>query len=110
MRAGEVIPEIVSVLTELRDGNEEIVEIPKICPICHTETKQDQGMVAIYCPNPHCGAKIQGGFEMFVGKQGMNIDGLGVKQVELFLELGWITDFASVFSLSNYQGNMLELE
>jgi NAD-dependent DNA ligase len=110
MRAGEVIPEIVSVLTELRDGMERVVEIPKICPICSTPTKQDEGMVAIYCPNPHCPAKIQGQLEMFVGKQGLNIDGLGTKQIELFLELGWITDFASVFDLGSYRDQFFELE
>ena len=68
MRAGEVIPEIVSVLTELRDGMERVVEIPKICPICSTPTMQDDGMVAIYCPNPQCPTKIQGQLELFVGK------------------------------------------
>ena len=47
---------------------------------------------------------------MFVSKQGMNIDGLGEKQIELFLEKGWITDFASVYELGNYRGEMLTLE
>jgi DNA ligase (NAD+) len=76
MRAGEVIPEIVSVLTELRDGTEKVIVTPSVCPVCSTKTMQDEGMVAIYCPNPHCPAKIQGQLEMFVGKQGLNIDGL----------------------------------
>ena len=75
MRAGEVIPEIVSVITEVRDGNEKIVVPPENCPVCHTKLDQDDGKVAIYCPNTHCSAKVQGQFEMFVGKQGMNIDG-----------------------------------
>lgn len=110
MRAGEVIPEIVSVLTELRTGSEKTIEIPKICPICSTPTCQDDGMVAIYCPNPHCPAKVQGQLEMFVGKQGMNIDGLGARQIELFLELGWITDFGSVFDLSSYREQFFTLE
>lgn len=59
MRAGEVIPEIVSVMIELRDGTEKDVHIPTNCPICHTDALQDAGKVAIYCPNPHCPAKIQ---------------------------------------------------
>ncbi|GAB0175074.1 MAG: NAD-dependent DNA ligase LigA [Candidatus Altimarinota bacterium] len=110
MRAGEVIPEVVSVLTELRNGSEKVIEIPKTCPICSTQTQQDEGMVAIYCPNPHCPAKIQGQLEMFVGKQGLNIDGLGVKQIELFLELGWITDFVSIFHLAKYREHFFEIE
>ena len=110
MRAGEVIPEIVSVLTELRDGSEKIVKAPELCPICSTRLEQDEWKVAIYCPNKHCPAKIQGELEMFVWKQGFNIDGLGIKQIELFLELGWITDFVSVFHLSKYREQFLELE
>ena len=110
MRAGEVIPEIVSVLTELRDGSEKIVNSPELCPICSTRLEQDEWKVAIYCPNKHCPAKIQGQLEMFVWKQGLNIDGLGARQIELFLELGWITDFVSVFHLSKYREQFFELE
>ena len=110
MRAGEVIPEIVSVLTEVRDGSEKEIFPPEHCPICSTPLEQDEGKVAIFCPNRHCPAKIQWQLEMFVGKQGLNIDGLGTKQIELFLELGWITDFVSVFHLRNYREQFLELE
>lgn len=59
MRAGEVIPEIVSVLVELRDGTERIVTPPEVCPVCSTTLEQDEGKVAIFCPNKHCPAKIQ---------------------------------------------------
>ena len=76
MRAGEVIPEIVSVITEVRTGGEKLIQVPTVCPICSTPVEQDVGKVAIYCPSVHCPAKIQGQLEMFVGKQGMNIDGL----------------------------------
>ncbi len=110
MRAGEVIPEIVSVLTELRDGSEKMIVPPENCPICSTHLDQDEGKVAIYCPNIHCPAKIQWQLEMFVGKQGFNIDWLWVKQIELFLELGWITDFVSVFHLWKYREQFFTLE
>jgi DNA ligase (NAD+) len=110
MRAWEVIPEIVSVITEVRTGSEEIVVPPEQCPICSTLLLQDEWKVAIYCPNVHCPAKIQGQLEMFVWKQGMNIDGLGVKQIELFLEKWWITDFASVFALWDHADALLQIE
>ena len=110
MRAGEVIPEIVSVLTEVRDGSEKEIFPPEHCPICSTPLEQDEGKVAIFCPNRHCPAKIQWQLEMFVGKQGLNIDGLGTKQIELFLELGWVTDFVSIFHLRNYREHFFTLE
>jgi DNA ligase (NAD+) len=110
MRAGEVIPEIVSVITEVRDGSEEVINPPDICPACSTKLEKDEGKIAIYCPNTHCPAKIQWQLEMFVGKQWFNIDGLWVKQIELLLNLGWVTDFVSVFQLARYRERFLDLE
>jgi DNA ligase (NAD+) len=110
MRAWEVIPEIVSVVKELRTGTEIIVVPPVSCPICQTILLQDTWKVAIYCSNPLCPAQIQGKLEMFVSKQGMNIDGFWEKQIELFLQLGWIHDFASIFSLWQYRDQMLQLD
>ncbi len=110
MRAWEVIPEIVSVIVEVRDGSEQGVEIPIVCPICSTLLEQDEGKIAIFCPNSHCPAKIQGQLEMFVGRQAMNIDGLGPRQIEDFLEAWWITDFASVFQLGQYRDQILTIE
>jgi DNA ligase (NAD+) len=110
MRAGEVIPEIISVITEVRDGSEKTIDIPTICPICFTKLEQDEGKVAIFCPNIHCSARIQGQLEMFVGRQAMNIDWLGPRQIEDFIVEGWITDFASVFQLGRFATRILELE
>lgn len=110
MRAGEVIPEIVSVITEVRTGEEKLIPIPEVCPVCSTRLEQDEWKVAIFCPNTQCPAKVKWQLEMFVSKQGMNIDGLGEKQIELFLEKGWITDFASVFQLRNHAHEILRVE
>ena len=105
-----MIPEIVSVIADVRDGSEQVVTIPTVCPICSAPVQQDVGKIAIFCPNTHCPAKIQGQLEMFVGRQAINIDGLGPRQIEDFLEMGWITDFASVFQLGQYADDILTLE
>lgn len=110
MRAWEVIPEVVSVIESVRSGDEKIVTPPEFCPVCGTRLEQDEWKVAIYCPNPHCSAKIQWQLEMFVSKQAMNIDGFWERQIEKFLELGWITDLASIYSLKNFRENILSLE
>ncbi len=109
-RAGEVIPEIVSVIDSVRSWNEKKVITPKNCPICQTALLQNEGKVAIYCPNKHCPAKVQGQLEMFVSKQGLNIDGLWVKQIELFLETEIIDDFASIFEIERFREKILSFE
>ncbi|MBS9783729.1 NAD-dependent DNA ligase LigA [Candidatus Gracilibacteria bacterium] len=109
-RAGEVIPEIISVIESVRSGEEEKVFPPKNCPMCQSELIQDEGKVAIYCPNRHCPAKVQGQLEMFVSKQGLNIDGFGIKQIELFLDTEIIDDFASIFEIEKYREKILSFE
>jgi DNA ligase (NAD+) len=111
MRAGEVIPEIVSVIAEARDGSEIIVERPETCPVCGTTLANDEGKIAWYCPNrTNCPAQLQGGMEVFVGKHGMDIDGLGKKQIELFRKLGILSDFASIYHLREHRDTLLGQE
>lgn len=75
VRAGEVIPEVVSVIAEARDGSQCVVEIPRLCPSCQTPLTQDAGKVAIYCSNRSgCPAQIQGKMEVFVSKHALNIE------------------------------------
>ena len=76
VRAGEVIPEVVMSIPEARTGTERYIFPPTLCPICLTPLRKETDKVALLCPNRHCPAQIQGRFETFVGKQGLNIDGL----------------------------------
>ncbi len=111
IRAGEVIPEVVSSIPELRTGNERVVEVPKACPSCGAELKKDEGKVAVYCPNrAECPAQTSGSLKTFASKHAANIEGLGEKGIALFLERGFLTDFASVYRLSNRRAEILELE
>ncbi|MDD2515983.1 MAG: NAD-dependent DNA ligase LigA [Candidatus Gracilibacteria bacterium] len=111
IRAGEVIPEIISVIKEFRTGEEKEIEIPTECPSCCTQLKKDEGKVAIYCPNKtHCPAQIFGSLENFVSKQAMNIDGLGKNIIASFLEKGFITDVVSIFHLARFNEQILALE
>jgi len=75
-RAGEVIPEIISPIIEMRDGSEIRVETPVKCPLCHSNTYKDGDKIALICSGDDCPAKKLGRLEYFVGRAGMNIDGL----------------------------------
>ena len=100
-KAGDIIPEVVSVLTDLRDGSQEIFQMPTSCPICNydVETKLDQKQTR--CLNPQCPAKNIGALKLFVGKTGFNIDGLGEQNLITLLDYGVIADAADIFSLTH---------
>lgn len=111
IRAGEVIPEVVSVIAEARDGSERVVEVPASCPSCGTPLCKDEGKVAVYCPNRlECPAQTSGSLRTFVSKHAANIEGVGEKGIALFLEKGLLTDFASVYRLPFRREEILALE
>lgn len=84
---------------------------PKNCPSCNTEVIKDDEKVRYYCPNSTwCFEQKKHKIIYAVGKQGLNIDGLGKAQVEQFLRLWFITDLYSVFILSEKQEEILALE
>lgn len=102
-KAGDVIPEIFDVHTELRPKNAKAFSMPTTCPECGSvlrrETVGKDISAAWYCKNGACPAKHLEGLIHFVSKKGLNIEGLGEKIVEEFRELGLITDAASIFKL-----------
>ncbi len=111
IRAGEVIPEVVSAIAEARDGSERVVEVPASCPSCGSPLRKDEGKVAVYCPNRlECPAQTSGSLKTFVGKHAANIEGIGEKGISLFLEKGLLTDFASIYRLPFRREEILALE
>ncbi|MBS9775208.1 NAD-dependent DNA ligase LigA [Candidatus Gracilibacteria bacterium] len=84
---------------------------PKFCPSCEAEVQKDEDKVRYYCPNKtECPAQNYEQLVFAVGKQGMNIDGLGKNQVKLFLELGFIKNLVDIFYLSEKKEEILELD
>ena len=109
-KAAEIIPQVVKSIKELRTGEEQEVLAPTTCPICGTTLEKEEGLVDLKCPNPSCPAKVQGRFEYFVSRDGMNIIGLGQKIVERFLELGYLNDVTDIYRLSEHREEMEGLE
>ena len=109
-KAAEIIPQVVKSIKELRTGEEQKVLAPTTCPICGTPLEKEEGLVDLKCPNPSCPAKVQGKFEYFVSRDGMNIIGLGQKIVERFLELGYLNDVTDIYRLSEHREEMEGLE
>jgi DNA ligase (NAD+) len=99
MRAGDVIPQVLSPAPHVAERSDRppAPSPPKRCPICNTPTTKIPGSVFTRCPNRECPGRIWQLLKHFVGA--MDIDGLGEKQVNLFMELGWVRTAADFYRL-----------
>jgi DNA ligase (NAD+) len=102
MRAGDVIPQVVSPLVQRRKNKRaRKPKPPKLCPACKTPTVKSEGAVFSICPNrAGCPGQSFQHVKHFVSKGAMDIDGLGEKQAMRFLEEGLIADVADVYELT----------
>jgi DNA ligase (NAD+) len=107
-KAGEVIPEVVSVMTEKRTGSETKFVMPSECPECGKPVVRKEGEAAHRCVNPACPAMAREGLIHFVSRDAMNIDGLGPSIIETLLDAGLIADAADLYKLS--VADLAELE
>ncbi len=102
-RAGDVIPQIVEVASSSPDSVDFI--FPSTCPVCGSAVVQEAGQVARRCINTlGCPAQRARELEHFVSRKGFDIDGLGTRQLELFISRGWIKTAADIFSLVEKYG------
>ena len=107
-RAGEVIPQVLRPLVELRTGDERAWQMPARCPACGEAAVRVAGEAAWYCVNSACPAQLVRSVEHFVSRGALDIAGFGIRQAELFVELGFIKDLADVFYLD--AAKLVELE
>lgn len=107
-RAGDVIPEVVEVITAKRKGKEKKFHLPEKCPSCGTKTVKAEEEVAIRCPNEECPAQNLEALEHFVAKGGMNIVGLGPRILEQLVQEGLVRHFSDLYTLKPDQ--LLQLE
>jgi DNA ligase (NAD+) len=107
-RAGDVIPDILKVLPELRIGHERVFHMPKTCPMCGGSVIKKEGEVVARCANLDCFAVQERYLGHFVSKAAFDIAGLGKKIVQRLLEEGLIRDAAGLFELK--EGDIIPLE
>lgn len=98
-RAGDVIPQVVSVLKEKRQKNSKPFQLPKNCPICGEKALKPEGEVILRCMNLLCGARLKESLKHFVSRKAMNIDKLGDRLIDLFVEKKLISSFSDIYRL-----------
>lgn len=98
-KAGDIIPEVVSVVTDRRTGAEQPFAMPEICPECGSSLVNVEDEVALRCINPMCPALIREGLIHFVSRDAMDIDGLGEKVIAQLFRADLIHDVADLYRL-----------
>ena len=98
-RAGDVIPQVVQVISERRTGDEREFVMPQLCPVCASPTHRAEGEAVRYCTNSACPAQLKRHIHHFVSRGGMDIEGLGEKLANRFVDLGMIRDLGDIYSL-----------
>ncbi len=107
-RAGDVIPDVVRVIKDLRTGQEKKFVIPKFCPICGSKVIRLKGEAVHRCINKECASVLRQKIIYFVSKKGFDIEGLGPEIVSQLMDQDLIHDAANIFSLK--KGDLLPLE
>jgi DNA ligase (NAD+) len=100
-KAGEVIPAVVSVRTDLRDGSERKFRMPAKCPVCGSRVIKDEGQVAVRCVNAQCPAQLKRRIEHFGSRGAMDIEGLGGAMVEQLVSRGLVNQVSDIYCLTN---------
>lgn len=98
-RAGDVIPYIVKSIADLRDGTEQDIIFPSICPVCHDKLVKPEGESVWRCTNINCEAQVMERMIHFVSKDAMDIRSLGESNVRKFYGLKIITDIPGIYTI-----------
>jgi DNA ligase (NAD+) len=99
-RAGDVIPEVVAPIPELRTGDEKRFEMPAECPVCGTSVTREEGEVVRRCPNLECDAQVKERIRHFASRDALDIEGLGEKLVAQLVDANLAKNPADLFGLT----------
>jgi DNA ligase (NAD+) len=102
-RAGEVIPEVVSVVLDARDGDELPFEMPTKCPVCGADVERLEGEAVARCVGIACPAQVERRIQHFASRGAMDIEGLGPAHVEQLVRLRYVQDPADLYLLTKEQ-------
>jgi len=105
-RAGDVIPEVVQVITSKRTGSEKKFKMPSKCPVCGAEVVREEAIHR--CIGLDCSAQLKGRIKHFASKRAMDIEGLGVKLIDQLVEKGLVKDVADLYYIKKEELIALE--
>jgi DNA ligase (NAD+) len=107
-KGGDVIPKVVEVLLDKRPAGTAPFVVPAECPVCAQPLRKFEDEVAIRCVNQGCPAVVLQSITHFASRKAMDIEGLGWQTVQALLDAGLVTDYASIYQLTEEQVANLE--
>ena len=99
-KSGEIIPQVLQVVTSKRDGSEREYTFPIKCPVCGFDAVRPEGEAVRRCVNPDCPAKIKARIQYFASRKAMDIEGLGDVLVETLVDGGKVRNVADIYKLT----------
>src|SRR5205807_763213 len=96
-KAGEIIPQVVSVDVTARVSEAPPFEMPKLCPCCATPVQKDEGQVALFCPNPRCPDRMKAALLHYSRRFAMDIDNLGEALIAQLVDGNVVSDVADLY-------------
>lgn len=107
-KAGEIIPQVVAVHPEVRDGSEIVFRMPEVCPSCGTQVQRVEGEVRVHCPNRRCPDQVKGDIFHYSRRFAMDVDRLGEALIVQLVRSGRVRDVADLYDLTAEQIEALE--
>ena len=109
-KAGDVIPEVVELKLERRNGSEKEFRMISECPMCHEKIVKKDGNVDYYCVNPNCPRRNIESIIHYVSRDALNIEGLGDEIVEELYNLGFVKNITDLYNLSDKKKQIMEFD
>ena len=107
-RAGDVIPEVVTVILQARPDESEPYKLPEECPICGSEAERTPGEAVLYCTGAECPAKLKAALEHFASRKALDIRGLGSKLIEQVVDKKLVKRLPELYSVKGQSWLALE--
>ncbi len=99
-KSGEIIPQVLSVVTTKRDGTEKEYKFPTKCPVCGFDAIRPEGEAVRRCTNEICPAKVKARIGYFASRKAMDIEGLGTVLIDMLVDSGRVKNVADIYTLT----------
>lgn len=109
-KGGDVIPKVVSVILAERPAGSRAAKPPDKCTVCSTKLFKSEDEVAYYCENHSCPAQVKGRLKHFASRGAMDIEGLGVSSIDVFVEKGFLNTYSDIYKLKNFRSELIKLD